>query len=37
MELDFFECDLAGSVFDNCDLTRARFENAILEFTLKSL
>jgi uncharacterized protein YjbI with pentapeptide repeats len=29
--VDFTECDLSGSIFDNCDLTRARFERTVLE------
>jgi uncharacterized protein YjbI with pentapeptide repeats len=30
-EADFTECDLAGSVFDNCDFMNATFERTILE------
>jgi fluoroquinolone resistance protein len=30
-EADLTECDLTGSVFDNCDLALARFDNTILE------
>jgi fluoroquinolone resistance protein len=30
-EVDLTECDLTGSVFDNCDLMNATFENTIIE------
>jgi uncharacterized protein YjbI with pentapeptide repeats len=30
-EVDFSEADLNSSIFDNCDLMRATFENTILE------
>jgi uncharacterized protein YjbI with pentapeptide repeats len=30
-EVDLTECDLTGSVFDNCDFMRATFENSIIE------
>lgn len=31
LEVDFTEADLSGSVFDNCDMTGAKFEHTILE------
>jgi uncharacterized protein YjbI with pentapeptide repeats len=30
-EVDFSDCDLTLSVFDECDLAHAKFENSILE------
>ena len=30
-EVDFTEADLTNSLFDNCDLSGARFEKTILE------
>lgn len=29
--MDFIESDLTGSVFDNCDLNGAKFENTVLD------
>ena len=32
-EVDFTECDLTATVFDNCDLLNAKFENTLLQKT----
>ena len=29
--MDFTECDLTASIFENCDLNNATFDNTIIE------